>query len=110
MESSREANEELSLRYPNAVASYAVCMAYRIRYQMLMSAREAMHVCELRSQPSGHPSYRRIAREMHRLIAEEAKHSRVAASMIFVDDNDEKLGRLEQERRISEKKRLFLPE
>ncbi len=110
MNISHDANEDLSLRYPKAVASYSVCMAYRIRYQMLMSAREAMHVCELRSQPSGHPSYRRIAREMHRLIAEVAKHSRVAMSMAYVDNNDEKLGRLEDERRISEKKRLFLPE
>ncbi|EQD33502.1 hypothetical protein B1A_19002, partial [mine drainage metagenome] len=97
MNISQDINKDLSLRYPKAVASYAVCMAFRIRYQMLMSAREAVHVCELRSQPSGHPTYRKVAQAMHRLIAEEAKHSRVAMSMIFVDHKEEKLGRLEQE-------------
>lgn len=110
MDISQDINRDLSLRYPKAVASYAVCMAFRIRYQMLMSAREAVHVCELRSQPSGHPAYRKVAQAMHRLIAEEANHSRVAMSMTFVDHGEEKLGRLEQERRISEKKLLFEPE
>ncbi len=110
MDISQDINKDLSRRYPKEVASYAVCMAFRIRYQMLMSAREAVHVCELRSQPSGHPAYRKVAQAMHRLIAEEAMHSRVAMSMTFVDHKEEKLGRLEQERRISEKKLLFEPE
>ena len=34
-------------------------LAYRMRYVMQMNAREAMHLCELRSSPQGHPSYRR---------------------------------------------------
>ena len=40
-------------------ASYAVAMAYRIRYSMQFNAREAIHLIELRSSPQGHPSYRR---------------------------------------------------
>ena len=36
-------------------AQYAVAMAYRIRFVMQMTAREAMHLTELRSQPQGHP-------------------------------------------------------
>ena len=52
--------------------SYAVSLAYRVRFAMQMNAREAMHLLELRTAPSGHPSYRRIAQEMHRLIAEQA--------------------------------------
>ena len=40
-------------------AQYAVSMAYRIRFVMQMTAREAMHLTELRSQPAGHPVYRR---------------------------------------------------
>src|SRR6185503_6007725 len=54
------------------VASYAVSMAYRVRFYMAMNAREAMHVIELRSAPQGHPSYRRIAQAMHDLIGEQA--------------------------------------
>ena len=62
-------------------AAYAVAMAYRVRYVMQFNAREAMHLLELRSSPQGHPSYRRIALEMHRLIAEQAGHQAVAAAM-----------------------------
>jgi len=49
-------------------APYAVTLGHRIRFVMTMNAREAMHLIELRSQPQGHPSYRWVAREMHRLI------------------------------------------
>ena len=57
-------------------AQYAVSMAYRIRFVMQMTAREAMHLTELRSQPAGHPVYRRVAQTMHRLIAERAPGDR----------------------------------
>ncbi len=43
------------------VGQYAVTMSYRIRFVMQMSAREAMHLIELRSSPQGHPTYRRVA-------------------------------------------------
>ena len=42
-------------------------MGHRVRYLMRMNAREAMHLIELRSSPQGHPSYRRVAQEMHAL-------------------------------------------
>ena len=79
-------------------ASYAVSMAYRVRFYMAMNAREAMHVIELRSGPQGHPSYRRIAQTMHRLIAERARHRALAAAMAFADHSDVDLERLEAER------------
>ena len=37
-------------------AAYAVSLAYRMRYVMQMNAREAMHLCELRTSPQGHPT------------------------------------------------------
>ena len=61
------------------VASYAVSMAYRVRFYMEMNAREAMHVIELRTTPQGHPAYRRVGQAMHRLIAE--RHPAIAAAM-----------------------------
>src|SRR3989441_92622 len=67
------------------VASYAVAMAYRVRFYMEMNAREAMHVIELRTTPQGHPAYRRICQAMHRLIAERAGHRAIAAAMTFAD-------------------------
>jgi len=80
------------------VASYAVPMAYRVRFYMDMNAREAMHVIELRSAPQGHPSYRRIAQTMHRLIADQAGHRALAASMTYADHSHVDLERLESER------------
>ncbi len=80
------------------VASYAVSMAYRVRFTMQMNAREAMHVIELRTAPQGHPSYRRICQAMHRLIAEQAGHPAIAAAMRFADHSEVALERLEAER------------
>jgi thymidylate synthase ThyX len=79
-------------------ASYAVSLAYRVRFVMQMNAREAMHLLELRSMPSGHPAYRLIAQEMHRLIAEQAGHHALAAAMRHVDHNEYELERLAAER------------
>ena len=80
-------------------ASYAVSMAYRLRYVMQFNAREAIHLLELRSSPQGHPAYRRVALQMHRLIAEQAGHRAIAATMMHITDADPGLERLEAERR-----------
>ena len=80
-------------------ASYAVAMAYRIRYSMQFNAREAIHLIELRSSPQGHPSYRRVVLEMHRLIAEQAGHRAVANSMSHLTTEAPDLERLDSERR-----------
>ena len=82
-----------------AQASYAVSMAYRIRYMMQFNAREAMHMLELRSSPQGHPSYRRVALEMHRQIAEKAGHTALAEAMSHMTTEAPELERLESERR-----------
>jgi thymidylate synthase ThyX len=87
-----------------AEAAYAVTLAHRIRFTMTLNAREAMHLIELRSQPQGHESYRLVAREMHRLIAEEAGHRAIAAAMRFVDTSAPVAGRLAAERRQEERR------
>jgi thymidylate synthase ThyX len=84
-------------RYPEQ-ASYAVSLAYRLRFAMQMNAREAMHLLELRTTPSGHPAYRQVAQEMHRLIAEQAGHRAIAAAMSHVDHTTYELERLAAER------------
>jgi thymidylate synthase ThyX len=98
MERSAALYDALSAEYPEQ-ASYAVAMAYRIRYSMQFNAREAMHMLELRSSPQGHPAYRRVALEMHRLIAEQAGHRAVAAAMSHMTTDAPELERLESERR-----------
>lgn len=80
-------------------ASYAVSMAYRLRYSMQFNAREAIHMLELRSSPQGHPAYRRVALEMHRLIREQAGHTAIADAMTHITTEAPELERLEAERR-----------
>jgi thymidylate synthase ThyX len=99
MERSAELHGALAGRFP-AQAPYAVALAYRLRFVMQMNAREAMHLIELRSAPQGHPAYRVVAQQMHRLIAEKAGHLAVAEAMRFVDHSPEpRLERLASERR-----------
>jgi thymidylate synthase ThyX len=87
----------LAFRFPEQ-ASYAVALAYRLRYVMQMNAREAMHLVELRTTPQGHPSYRVVAQEMHRLIGEQAGHRAIAAAMSYADHEVYELERLASER------------
>jgi hypothetical protein len=82
------------------VAPYAVGFAWRVRYSIQLNARAAMHLLELRSTPQGHAAYRRVAQQMHRLIAEHAGHHAIAAMMEHVDHSGADLGRLEAERRV----------
>ncbi|MEZ5167259.1 MAG: FAD-dependent thymidylate synthase [Acidimicrobiales bacterium] len=62
-------------RGPPDQASYAVSLAYRVRYSMQFNAREAMHMLELRTTPQGHEAYRRVCQRMHTQIAERAGHA-----------------------------------
>ncbi len=97
MQRSAEFHDMIAEPFPEH-ASYAVALAYRMRYVMHMNAREAMHLIELRSSQQGHPSYRRIAQAMHRLIDERAGHHAIAAAMRHVDHTDHELARLASER------------
>jgi thymidylate synthase ThyX len=109
MERSEALHDLLVDRFP-AQAAYAVCLAYKVRFVLQCNAREAMHLIELRSGPQGHPAYRTVAQEMHRLIADEAGHPVVAEMMRHVDLSPEpSLERLESERR-AETRRIPRPE
>jgi thymidylate synthase ThyX len=68
-------------------APYALCLGYRIRYVLDLNAREAMHLCELRSGREGHPTYRAVAQAMHERIA--SIHPAIAAAMRHVDSSTE---------------------
>jgi thymidylate synthase ThyX len=102
MDASATMERELNEEGLEEAAQYAVAMAYRIRFMMQMSAREAMHLTELRSQPQGHPTYRRVAQEMHGLIARV--HPAIAAAFTFMSDEDVDLERLDAERRTEAKR------
>jgi thymidylate synthase ThyX len=112
MDRSAALYDALAPRFPEQ-APYAVALAFRVRYVMQMTAREAMHILELRSGSQGHPAYRAVVQEMHRLIAEQAGHRAVAEMMSFVDHGDHAsngLGRLEaarhtEARRLADRRR-----
>ncbi len=97
MERSADLFDQIERAGLEAVAPYALCFAYRVRFYLHMNAREAMHVLELRTSPQGHPSYRRVCQEMHRLIAEQAGHHALAEAMRFVDYSNVELERREAE-------------
>ncbi len=104
MERSAALHDVLAEDFPDQ-AAYAVALAYRIRFSMNLNAREAMHLIELRTTPQGHPSYREVGQEMHRLIAEEAGHRVIAEMMTFVDHSDQTdLERLQSERNAAERR------
>jgi thymidylate synthase ThyX len=83
-------------------AQYVVPFAYKIRWYMKMNLREAVHMCELRTMPQGHPDYRFICQEMWRKI--EEVHPTLAESGKFVDWQKYRLGRLQSEMRTEFKK------
>ncbi len=87
LEVSRSQFERLEAAGMADAAPYALCLGYRIRYVLDLNAREAMHLCELRSGREGHPTYRAVAQAMHERIA--AVHPAVAAAMRHVDSSTE---------------------
>jgi thymidylate synthase ThyX len=96
IERSRMLYEALLPRYPEQ-AGYAVALAFNLRFSIQLSAREALHLIELRSSPQGHPSYRQVAQAMHDAIARDAGHHIIAEAMSFVDHSEAGLGRLNSE-------------
>ena len=90
--------------YGPEVAQYPVLFGHNIRYTIQLNARAAFHLLELRTTRQGHPNYRVVCQEMHKLIKEKAGHRVIADLMNFVDHNDYNLARLESSRN-TEKKR-----
>jgi hypothetical protein len=88
-----------------AEAQYVVPFAYRTRWYMKMNLREAVHLCELRTMPQGHPDYRFIAQEMWRKIQEV--HPALAEVGRFIDWKSYRLGRLQSEMRTEFKKSVM---
>jgi thymidylate synthase ThyX len=84
-------------------APYALCLGYRIRYVLDLNAREAMHLCELRSGREGHPTYRAVAQAMHERIADV--HPAIARAMRHIDSSTEpRLERIMSELRTHRKR------
>ncbi|HEX7616081.1 MAG TPA: FAD-dependent thymidylate synthase [Thermoanaerobaculia bacterium] len=101
MARAHELHEAVKKDHP-AEAAYVVPFAYRVRWYVTMNLREAVHFCELRSMPQGHPDYRRVVQEIWRRI--EEVHPGLAAWGGFVNRDAYRLGRLQSEMRTEWKR------
>src|SRR5262245_55458460 len=101
MERAAHLYEQLYRDLPSE-AQYVVPFAYKIRWYVKMNLREALHMCELRTMPQGHPDYRLICQEIWRRIQEV--HPTLAESGKFIDWQKYRLGRLQSELRTEFKK------
>jgi thymidylate synthase ThyX len=104
MKRTAELYEQIYADLPSE-AQYVVPFAYKIRWYMKMNLREALHMCELRTMPQGHPDYRFICQEMWRKIQDI--HPALAESGKFLDWQKYRLGRLQSEMRTEFKKSEF---
>lgn len=82
-------------------AQYVVPMAYNIRWYFHINLRALQWMCELRSSPAGHPTYRHIAQEMAKQVCNAVPA--FERFFKFVDYDGYELGRLGQEQRQAEK-------
>lgn len=100
MEKAKTAYDAISKELPEE-AQYIVPMAYNIHWYFKVNLRALQWVCELRSQPAGHPGYRLIAQEMARQVS--VAIPQFERFFKFVDFAGYELGRLNAEIRQEEK-------
>ena len=86
-------------------AQYVVTFGFNIKWYYRFNARQLFHFAELRTTPGGHPDYRRLVQDAYAKI--KAVHPTVAEQMRFINLDDKKLGRLDSEIRIAQKKRAI---
>ncbi len=96
MEEAHELHEAVVREHPHE-APYVVPFAFRVRWRVTLNLREAVHLCELRSMPQGHPDYRLLVQEMWKRI--EEAHPALAPWGKFVNRDTYRLGRLQSEMR-----------
>jgi thymidylate synthase ThyX len=100
LERAKKAYDKIAEELPEE-AQYIVPMAYNIRFVFHVNLRALQWLCELRSSPQGHPTYRLIAQEMARQTCEA--FPAFERFFKFVDYEGYELGRLSAEIRKEEK-------
>lgn len=100
MDKAKEAYDEIAASLPEE-AQYIVPMAYHVRWYFHINLRALQWLCELRSSPAGHPTYRYVAQEMAKQVSD--KIPAFERFFKFVDYEGYELGRLGQEQRKIDK-------
>ncbi len=78
-------------------ASYATLHGSLTRWSLGINDRALMHMIELRTQPAGHPSYRKLCQQLHKAVC--ARSAWRGAAMKFTDYGDYFWTRADQEAR-----------
>ncbi|HTK05506.1 MAG TPA: FAD-dependent thymidylate synthase [Candidatus Eisenbacteria bacterium] len=86
----------LKADYPEQ-AAYATLHGSLVRWSCGINDRALMHLIELRTQPAGHPSYRKVCQEMHDAVSKASEWR--GKAIAFADHNDYFWTRAEQESR-----------
>ncbi|GIW62873.1 MAG: thymidylate synthase [Patescibacteria group bacterium] len=87
-------------------AQYSVIHAAYNRFYLKMNLREAVHLCELRSAPQGHPNYRKVAQEIaDQIIKVYPTFGKLAFK--FVDYQNYHLERLSAFKKLEKKSKKF---
>lgn len=100
MEKAKKAYDIIAKELPEE-AQYIVPQGYKIRWYFHVNLRELQWICELRSSPAGHASYRHVAQEMAKQIF--ASTPQFERFFKFIDFEGYELGRMGQEIRKQEK-------
>lgn len=101
LDRAKEAYDKIAAAGLAEEGQYIVPMAYNIRWYYKVNLRSLQWLCELRSVPQGHPTYRYIAQEIAKQVVE--KFPQFERFLQFVDYDGYELGRLSQEIRRVEK-------
>ncbi len=94
LENAKKIYDDIQSELPEE-AQYVVPMAYNIRWYFHINLRALQWLCELRSQPAGHPAYRLVAQEMAKQVIDAVPA--FERFFKFVDFDGYELGRLGQE-------------
>lgn len=100
MENAKEAYDAIARSLPEE-AQYAVPMAYHVRWYFHVNLRALQWLCELRSAPAGHPTYRYVAQMMAKQVSQT--FPAFERFFKFVDYEGYEMGRLGQEQRKADK-------
>lgn len=100
MEKAKEMYDMIATSLPEE-AQYIVPMAYNVRWYFHINLRALQWLCELRSSPAGHPTYRYVAQMMARQVMDAVPA--FERFFKFVDFSGYDMGRIGQEQRKVEK-------
>ncbi len=96
-------NSDLRRAGLEQAAQYATLFNHRLRFLLGMNLRELQHLAELRTQPSGHFSYRGMVMEMARRVQERDPWTKELLGFVDFSDPGNKISRAREQARIAGK-------